>query len=149
MKIKTQCLIRSLSLFMLLGMLGSANIVRGAELFAVVANPGISEQTMSKNALRAIFGMRLQVWPDGNPIKVFVLPDDHPIHIDFSKEVINVFPYQLRAAWDRLVFSGTGQAPIEVRTEEEMRTQVAATPGAIGYLREAMVNDQIRVLQIK
>ena len=149
MTTKIQWLTRGLSLFILLGILSSENIVRGAELFAVVANPGISEQTVSKNALRAIFGMRLQVWPDGNPIKVFVLPDDHPIHIDFSKEVINVFPYQLRAAWDRLVFSGTGQAPIEVRTEEEMRTQVAATPGAIGYLREAMVNDQIRVLQIK
>lgn len=149
MTTKIQRLIRGLSLFILLSMLSSLNIVQGTELFAVVVNPGTSEPTISKNALRAIFGMRLQVWPDGSPVKVFVLPDDHPVHIGFSKEVINVFPYQLRAAWDRLVFSGTGQAPIEVPTEEEMRTQVAATPGAIGYLRGAMVNDQIHELQIK
>lgn len=149
MTTKIQWLIRGLFLFILLSILNSMNIVRGAELIAVVVNPGSSEQTISKNALRAIFGMRLQVWPDGNPVKVFVLPDDHPVHISFSKEVVNVFPYQLRAAWDRLVFSGTGQAPIEVPTEEEMRTKVAAMPGAIGYLRGGMVNDQIHVLQIK
>jgi len=149
MTIKIQWLILSLSLFVLPGFLASMNIAQGAEVYAVAVNPSISEQTISRNALRAILGMRLQVWPDGNPIKVFVLPDDDPIHTGFSKEVINVFPYQLRAAWDRLVFSGTGQAPIEVRTEEEMRIKIAATPGAIGYLREAMVNDQVHVLQIK
>lgn len=140
---------RNLFTYILLNLLSAVNIAHGAELFAVVVNPSISEQTISKNALRAIFGMRLQLWPEGNPVKVFVLPDDHPMHIGFSKEIIGVFPYQLRAAWDRLVFSGTGQAPVEVRTEEEMRTMIATTPGAIGYLRGAMVNDQIHVLQIK
>ena len=93
--------------------------------------------------------MRLRVWPDDSAIKVFVLPDDHPSHVSFSKEVLNVYPYQLRAAWDRLTFSGTGQAPIEVSSENEMRAKIASTPGAIGYLKGAMINDQVRVLQIK
>ena len=134
---------------MLLSLLSSATIVQGAEVDTVVVNPNVNEQAISKNALRVIFGMRLQTWPDGMPIKVFVLPDDNPAHNDFSKEILNVFPYQLRAAWDRLTFSGTGQAPIEVRTEEEMLTKIATTPGAIGYLRGAMVNDHVHVLQIK
>ncbi len=121
----------------------------GSESYDVIVNPGVSEQTLSKNAVRAIFAMRLQTWPDGSPVKVFVLADDHPAHIGFSKEILNVFPYQLRAAWDRLVFSGTGQAPIEVSSEKEMRAKVAGTPGAIGYLKGLTASEQVRVLQIK
>ena len=40
------------------------------------------------------------------------------------------------SAWDRLVFSGTGQAPDTVTSTEEMLARVASTPGAIGYLSQ-------------
>jgi hypothetical protein len=93
--------------------------------------------------------MRLHAWPDGSAIRVFVLPDDAPLHIAFSKEKLNVFPYQLRLAWDRLVFSGTGQAPDTVNSPEEMLTKVASTPGAIGYLYKSKMDGRVNVLQIK
>lgn len=106
----------------------------------------------SRGALQAIFGMRLRTWPDGSAIKVFVLPDNHPAHIAFCKNVLHVFPHEMRSAWDRLVFSGTGQAPIEVATEEAMRAKLATTPGAIGYLSNAAANDTagaITVVDVK
>ncbi|WP_054773383.1 hypothetical protein [Methylogaea oryzae] len=93
--------------------------------------------------------MRLRTWPNGSAIKVFVLPDNHPAHIAFCKQVLRVFPHEMRNAWDRLVFSGTGQAPIEVATEEEMRAKIAAMPGAIGYLPNVMTGDAIAVIPIK
>ena len=85
----------------------------------------------------------------GTKIRVFVLPDDAHLHQIFSKEKLNVFPYQLRATWDRLVFSGIGQAPIKVNSIEEMLNKVASTPGAIGYLWKANINENVNVLQIK
>lgn len=97
---------------------------------------------MSKNSLRAIFGMRLRTWPDGSPIRVYVLPDRHPLHTRFCKNVLEVFPHQLRVAWDRLIYSGTGQAPTEIESESEMRTRIASTPGAIGYSSEALADDR-------
>lgn len=115
----------------------------------VVVNPGVSQQTLSKDALRAIFSMRLRTWPDETPIVVFVLMDQHPLHSAFSKNILNILPYRLRAAWDRLVFSGTGQAPLEVKSREEMRAKVASTPGAIGYLMGDMVDGNVRALQIQ
>ncbi len=93
--------------------------------------------------------MRLHAWPDGSAIRVFVLPDDAPLHIAFSKEKLNVFPYQLRSAWDRMVFSGTGQAPETVNSLEEMQAKVANTPGAIGYLPKSKIGGKVNVLQIK
>lgn len=134
---------------LLLGVLYAGGAAWANEPYEIVAHPGIGEKTVSKNSLRAIFGMRLQIWPDGTPVRVFVMPDDAPLHISFSKEKLNVFPYQLRSAWDRLVFSGTGQAPETVSSLEEMRAKVASTPGAIGYLTKSRIDGKVNVLQIK
>lgn len=93
--------------------------------------------------------MHLKTWPDGTKIRVFVLSDDDPLHRSVSKEKLNVFPYQLRSIWDRLVFSGAGQAPIKVNSNEEMLAKVASTPGAIGYLWRADINESVHELHVK
>lgn len=123
--------------------------VRADDHYEIIANPSVNEKTLSVNSLRSIFSMRLRTWPDGTKIRVFVLPDDDQLHQIFSKGKLNVFPYQLRSTWDRLVFSGTGQAPIKVNSSEEMLTKVASTPGAIGYLWRANINENVNVLEIK
>jgi ABC-type phosphate transport system substrate-binding protein len=130
-------------------MLFPTRIAWATEPYEVIVNPSVSEKTLSKGSLRAIFGMRLHNWPDGTAVRVFVLPDDSPLHATFSKEKLNVFPYQLRSAWDRLVFSGTGQAPDTVSSAEEMLARVASTPGAIGYLPKSKIDGRVHVLQIK
>jgi ABC-type phosphate transport system substrate-binding protein len=104
---------------------------------------------LSQNTLNAIFGMRSRRWEDGSPIRVYVLPDEHPLHIAFSKQALRVFPYQLRNAWDRLVFSGTGEEPVRVATEQQMQNAVGSTPGAIGYLSPRMINEAVKVINLK
>ncbi len=101
----------------------------------LIANNTLTNQVLTRNQARLYFTMRLDEWPDRQAIRVFVLPDDHPLHRDFSKAVLRLFPYQLRRVWDRQVFSGTGRAPVMVATEQELVERVAATPGAIGYVR--------------
>ena len=115
----------------------------------VVVHPSVLVRNLSRNSLRAIFGMRLRAWQDGSPIRVFVLSDEAPLHHLFVKEKLNIFPYQLRSAWDRLIFSGTGQAPFLANSEEEMRERIANTPGAIGYLKRVNINDSIQILHVE
>jgi ABC-type phosphate transport system substrate-binding protein len=134
---------------MLLGIFYAKGITWASEPYEVITNPSVKEKTLSKSSLRAIFGMRLHTWPDGTAVRVFVMPDDTPLHGAFSKEKLNTFPYQLRSAWDRLVFSGTGQAPDTVSSSEEMLARVASTPGAIGYLPKSKIDGRVNVLQIK
>ncbi|HNP25834.1 MAG TPA: hypothetical protein PKM20_03770, partial [Nitrosomonas sp.] len=86
----------------------------------------------NQEQLRRIFFSRQTHWSDGTPIRAFVLPDKHPLHIRFSKEILGVYPYQLRSAWDRMMYSGTGAPPITVKNIEEMRHKIEFTPGAIG-----------------
>ncbi|SDX60691.1 hypothetical protein SAMN05421881_100436 [Nitrosomonas halophila] len=124
------------------------NVLPADNTVETVVHPSVNTEQLSKNLLRSIFGMRLRTWQDGLPIRVFVLPDDAPLHSLFAKRKLNIFPYQLRAAWDRLIFSGTGQAPITVQSEEEMRLRVSTTPGAIGYLSGTQIDDSVQIVHV-
>ncbi len=114
----------------------------------VIANSHVPYSQISINQLRAIFGMRTRAWPNGLAVVVVVLPDSAPSHISFCKKTINVYPYQLRRAWDRLIFSGTGQAPLTVSDQTAMIETVARTPGAIGYVSGAIDDERLQVLRV-
>lgn len=103
----------------------------------VIANPSYPQNDIPRPLLRGVFGMRVRAWPDGRPVRVFVLADESPVHQDFARSQLQMYPYQLRQNWDRLLYSGTGQPPIVVTSEQEMLRRVAETPGAIGYVGRA------------
>jgi len=144
-------LVRAVALYALSLVLLSANgKAQSAEPSMVaIAFPATSEEAVARASLRAIFGMLLQKWPGDTPVKVFVLRDDAPDHATFSKTVLQVFPHQLRMAWDRQVFSGQGQYPEQVGSAQEMLARVAATPGAIGYVKASEVTQNVRVLKVR
>ena len=120
-----------------------------ANALEVVTHPSNKIDFLSISTLRSIFSMRMTQWPDGTPIRVFVMGDKEPLHAEFSKQVLGVFPHQLRRAWNRQIYSGTGQAPAKVNSEAEMLRMIEATPGAIGYLSGKQPNENIRVIEIE
>ena len=114
----------------------------------VAVNPSVMAAVMSRNEIRAVFAMRRSTWGDGTPVRVFVLPDDDPVHRDFCKKILKIYPHQLRRIWDRNIFSGIGQTPIEVETLSEMRERISRTRGAIGYLTEDHVDASVRKVEV-
>ena len=138
-------------LFVLMDSVVSAPYIPPIDQNAVypVVNADTKQQSVSKNGLSAIFKMRLRTWSDGSGITVFVLHDDNPLHKQFCKQILNVFPHQMRRYWNKLVFSGTGQAPIELENKDEMINKLITTPGAIGYLNGKDLNHKnIRILNV-
>jgi hypothetical protein len=114
----------------------------------VVVHPGLAMGAVDLPELRAIFGMGVSEWSNGSGVSVFVMDPSSQLHISFVKNVLRIFPYQLSQAWDRLIFSGTGQAPTVVRSIQEMHGRVAETPGAIGYLPTDHIDDRVRRLEV-
>lgn len=112
---------------------------------SAIVHPSVS-QSINEKQLRSIFSMRRREWQDGTAITVFVLPDSHQTHKSFCKNSLSMFPHRLRKAWNRLVFTGTGQAPEEVKSEEEMLQKVRQTPGAIGYLSVDKIDATVKSL---
>ena len=92
--------------------------------------------SLSKNMLKAIFSMRIRTWPDGTPITVFIQNVDSEVHKSFCLSKLDVLPYQIQRRWDVLVYSGTGQSPIELNDESDMKQKISQTHGAIGYISE-------------
>jgi hypothetical protein len=115
----------------------------------LIANAGVEADTVSLNDARVLFMMRRSRWPDGQPVAVFVLHDGEPLHQSFCKEILHIYPRKLRLAWERQVYSGTGQAPINVTSEQEMLRRVGSTPGAVGYYPGNPSDDSVKVLQIR
>jgi ABC-type phosphate transport system substrate-binding protein len=138
-------------LYMLAAFLIAANSYADTQepAMVVIAFPSIGENAISRSSLRAIFGMRLNKWPADTSIKVFVMKDEAPEHGAFSKNILQVFPHQLRLAWDRQVFSGQGQYPEQVASAQEMLSKIASTPGAIGYIKTNEVTNNVRILQVR
>ncbi len=115
----------------------------------VVGNPSVPDTVVKRPTAWAVFSMRLRTWSDGSSATVFVLNDNVPLHAEFTKRILDTFPYQLRRAWDRLVFSGTGQAPTEVESVDEMYQRIVSTPGAIGYLPDDRIDSRMRVIKVE
>lgn len=114
----------------------------------VIIHPS-AEKALSLNTLRSIYSMRLQTWPDGTGITVFILDPADDEHRNFCLEILNIFPYQLQRVWDVLVFSGTGQSPVIVESEEEMISKVSSIPGSIGYVVKSEVPINVKKIKIK
>ena len=107
-----------------------------AQAIEVITHNEVSEQTLTTSKLRRIYTMRQLHWADGRVISVFVLPSQHELHKNFSKERLQIFPYQLNRIWHKLTYSGLGVAPTVVNSPEELIQAVMKTPGSIGYASE-------------
>ncbi|BCB59404.1 hypothetical protein HaloA020_01050 [Halomonas sp. A020] len=115
----------------------------------MIAHPSVGTANVSRDTARAMFAMRQRTWPNGQAAQVYVLPNRDPVHGRFSKEQLGVYPHQLQLAWDRMVFSGMGQAPNRARDQADMRQQVASTPGALGYLEREYLDESVRVISME
>lgn len=139
--------IRLLSLLLLMTLPTMGQAEDGVSL---IAHKSAAVAELPQATLRAIFSMRIRQWPNGEPVRVYVLPDRHELHKTFSKTILNIYPYVLRDTWDRIVFTGTGKAPIEVDTAAELVQQVADTPGAIGYTHQELTSyDTIQYIELR
>jgi ABC-type phosphate transport system substrate-binding protein len=117
---------------------------------AVIVNESVMINKLTRHELRSIFSMRSVRWPDGSPIRVFVLPDQNMLHKSFVKQELDMFPYQLRMSWDRAVFSGTGAPPRKVSTIEDMVTRIRSTKGGIGYINDESIPlaEGVKIVQV-
>lgn len=119
-------------------------------LSEVIVHSNVSSDTVSRQYLLSVFSMQTRIWPDGQPVRVYILPPHQPEHRAFVKSELKLFPYQLVKIWDRSVFSGSGQSPMIVDSEEEMLRKVSENEGAIGYLLKGIEGgDNVKILQIK
>lgn len=114
----------------------------------VIVHPSVELEQLTPAQLRAVFSMRQTQWPDGHSVRVFVLASEHPVHQQFCKEHLRMFPYQLDSIWNRLSFSGIGTRPQQVTSEQEMQRMIEKTPGSIGYRMTSNEQTGVNIIEI-
>lgn len=114
----------------------------------VITHASVNVDTMTTAQLRRIYSIRQIRWANNTPIVVFVLPSQHVIHKNFSKNILNIFPYKLDRIWNKLTFSGLGVAPTVVQSQDALLKAVSNTPGAIGYVDDLNKEADVNVIKI-
>lgn len=142
-QLKHRCVAAVLLLWLLIAAASHAD-----EQVVLIAHPSVALEDINKDRLRAIFAMRETRWSDDSPVRVFVLPDQHPVHRQFCKDPLSIYPFILRRHWDRLTFTGTGPMPAMVTNQTDMLEKVSQTPGSLGYVRKSMITDAVKILRI-
>ncbi len=114
----------------------------------IISNITADTPSLSVTQLRRIYSMRQLHWQNGIPIVVYVLASNNPLHQQFCKQQLRLFPYQLDRIWNKLTFSGYGVAPIEVATQQELIKAIKLTKGAIGYVDNLSEVKDVNVIKI-
>ncbi len=128
------------ALLLCIALLLNAQTVNASE---VIVSANTIEQLKDFHELRAIFSLRTLYWPNGEKIRIFVLPDNNAVHKEFVKEKLGMFPHQLRRTWNRMTYTGTGQPPVTVDSIAEMLDKVQHTDNAIGYIGRRVEGESI------
>ncbi len=107
------------------------------EKTTIIYSYSANDLTLSRAEILQIFTGNRQYWPDGSKITIYRLNSDSPLHQQFSREHLRMFPYQLDRLWNQMTYSGQGEPPRTVKNEMELIKAVMNTSGAIGYATES------------
>ncbi|MGR4998882.1 phosphate ABC transporter substrate-binding protein [Vibrio celticus] len=83
---------------------------------------------------------------NGSKAQIVELVDGAAGRIAFHELATGRSESQLQSAWARLVFTGKAEAPIQVADYSAVINQVASNANAIGYVDEAALTGDVKVL---
>lgn len=124
--------------------------IAGSALAAavLVANPSVPVDELSHGDVQKVYLGKKGNWSDGSRIVLSMLKGGD-VSAEFLKTNVKKSQKQFGTFWKKAVFSGTGEMPADFDTEADLLMFVSRTPGAVGYVDEANVNDTVKVITIK
>lgn len=123
--------------------------LRAADTSVVlVVNDSVGIEKISVDSLRAIYSLRQLLWLDGTEITAFVLDVDGGTHRQFCRDLLKVYPHQLKKGWDRMEYTGRARGPQIVQSEQMLLDLVKQIPGAIGYVQRAVDIPGVHIISV-
>lgn len=107
-----------------------------AQALSIVVHPSNSD-SLSKEQIARIFLGKLKEFPSGETAIPITLSESDSSTQKFVRDVLKKSPAQLKSYWARLVFTGQGEPPEAVTSDQDVISKVAANPGMIGFVSDA------------
>ncbi len=112
---------------------------------SVIANKGVGTDSITaKEAQKIWLGKKKSL--GGVSVKLSDLPKGNASRDHFYESVVKKNEKKLKAYWAKIVFSGKGTPPKMLSSDSDVISWVASTPGAVGYVDSAAVDDSVKVL---
>jgi ABC-type phosphate transport system substrate-binding protein len=111
----------------------------------VVVNKGNSSAVDKALVAKIYFG-ESKSWSDNSPVVAYDLPEENPERANFSSELLGKSVSNMKALASRNMFSGKAVPPKELASDDEVKKNVAANKGAIGYIKASSVDDTVKVV---
>lgn len=118
-----------------------------AAQIAVIAHPSVNIDTLDKGRLYDIYRGEVRSWKDGTKIRVLDLGEKGETRDSFY-DYLGKRPSRMKSIWMRQLLTGEGGPPEEAESEDDMIEKIVSTPGAIGYVDNAKVDDRVKRLLI-
>lgn len=99
----------------------------------IVAHPSVPVSEIDRRMLLALFTGDEQSWDDETPIIIVDLSGRSETRASFY-EYLGTSPSRIKSIWIKKKLSGEGDPPASFDTEEQVIAEIAATPGAVGYV---------------
>ncbi|MBQ1782053.1 MAG: phosphate ABC transporter substrate-binding protein [Gammaproteobacteria bacterium] len=131
-----------LRLCFLIGATIASSVYAGVVL---VGHPGIGGTLTAEQAAALYLGKSNKL-PNGNSAVILELQSGSPLRVEFHDKVTTKTEAQLQSYWSRLVFTGKGTPPTQLKDEDQMKYAIASSPNAVGYIDESKVDASVIVL---
>ena len=128
------------------GMLLAAMLPTAISEVVVVVSPKSPVHSMTAEQIADIFLGRSHRLPDGSLAMPIDQWEESPARAEFFSRYIGQTPVQVKMHWSKLIFTGRGQPPRQVRDSTEVKKVLAQNPNAIGYIDRAFVDETVTVL---
>ena len=112
---------------------------------AVIAHKSVPVDTIKKSELLDFYTGDIKKWNDKQPVVILDLKPRGDTKKAFYK-FLGKSPSRMKSIWLKKMLSGEGDPPMFMSSEEEMLKKVASTPGAIGYVKQAKVSEEVKIL---
>lgn len=111
---------------------------------AVIANPGLGADAISKEQAEALYiGKSTNI--GGVKVSVVDLADGEGARVEFVDKVLGKTEPQLKAFWSRQLFTGKGQPPKQVSSADAV-SHVTSNADGVAYVDSAAVPEGVKVL---
>ncbi len=113
---------------------------------AIIVSPKNALSGVTPAQVADIFLGRTSRFPDGSPAMPCDLPEGSATRDEFYSKIAGKSAAQVKAYWSKLIFTGRGQLPREVASNEEAKKLVAENPRAVCYIDKNAVDRSVNVL---
>jgi ABC-type phosphate transport system substrate-binding protein len=125
-----------------MGFFGMTQVSAGV---VVIVHPKNPVNEMDAETVQKIFLGKAKSFPSGEIVLPLDQKEDNPLKQAFYENVVNKPLTQLKAYWSKLIFTGKGQPPRAVPSEEIVDL-IARNPNMIAYVNEDQVTDQVKIV---